>query len=114
MEICFQCKQPITTVETFSIEHKLPWLHSPNPSQMYFDLENIAFSHLRCNIAANRYLGPPADPEGCSQRANARKRNVYFRKKEREYYAKTYSPAKRRANYLRQQLKSKREGLESN
>ena len=38
-----------------SIEHKIPWLDSDNPKELFFNLEkNIAFSHLSCNISAAR------------------------------------------------------------
>ncbi|MBP7540882.1 MAG: hypothetical protein KA802_13235 [Saprospiraceae bacterium] len=39
------------TRETFSIEHKVSWLNSNNPVELYFDLNNISFSHLSCNIS---------------------------------------------------------------
>jgi len=47
---CFQCGAEIENIEEFSIEHKIPWLDSINPSGLFFDLENIAFSHLKCNV----------------------------------------------------------------
>lgn len=50
---CFQCGELLTR-ESFSIEHKIPWLDSEDPQKLYFDLENIAFSHLTCNIKAAR------------------------------------------------------------
>lgn len=53
-DICFRCQKKIETVEELSIEHKKPWLDSSNPISLFFDLDNIAFSHLRCNIADRR------------------------------------------------------------
>lgn len=50
---CFHCKEEITR-ETFSVEHKEPWLDSEDPFGLYFDIENIAFSHLSCNSGAAR------------------------------------------------------------
>ena len=50
---CFHCGEQLTR-DTFSIEHKVPWLHSKNPTELFFDLDNIAFSHLSCNIRAGR------------------------------------------------------------
>ncbi len=50
---CWHCSEPMER-ENFSIEHKTPWLDSANPKQAFFDLENISFSHLRCNIGAGR------------------------------------------------------------
>jgi HNH endonuclease len=49
--ICYRCGKPMSAKD-FSIEHKEPWLHvSP---ALFWDLENIAFSHKRCNIACSR------------------------------------------------------------
>jgi hypothetical protein len=50
---CFQCSGALTR-ENFSIEHKVPWLHSENPRGLFFDLDNISFSHLSCNYGAAR------------------------------------------------------------
>lgn len=52
-DICYQCNEKIKR-ENLSIEHKVPWLDSENPPEMYFDLSNIAFSHLKCNVGAAR------------------------------------------------------------
>ena len=52
--ICFQCGGTIDCVSDLSIEHKIPWLDSEDPVGLYFDLDNIAFSHLRCNCASSR------------------------------------------------------------
>lgn len=54
MDVCFQCKKKIETVDSFSIEHKIPWLNSENPIGLFFDWGNIAFSHYLCNIGAHR------------------------------------------------------------
>lgn len=53
-DICFQCLKQITHEHELSIEHKVPWLDSEDPKDLFFDLNNIAFSHLRCNISASR------------------------------------------------------------
>jgi hypothetical protein len=55
---CFQCGEIITDIDHFSIEHKTPWMDSNDPPGLFFDLENIAFSHLSCNIRESRG-GPP-------------------------------------------------------
>jgi 5-methylcytosine-specific restriction endonuclease McrA len=44
---CFHCQQYITDPEQLSIEHKVGWLYQDVP--LFWDLTNIAFSHLRCN-----------------------------------------------------------------
>jgi len=64
--ICFKCSQLIETAEELSIEHKQPW--EGISVELFWDLENIAFSHLRCN-KNHRRKGGRADirkvgPEG--------------------------------------------------
>lgn len=53
--ICYQCGKEIRSEEELSIEHKIPWLDSSNPKELFFSLDNIAFSHLKCNIGAARH-----------------------------------------------------------
>jgi len=53
-DICFQCGEKILSKDDLSIEHKEPYLHSKNPKDLFFDLNNIAFSHRSCNYKANR------------------------------------------------------------
>ena len=53
--ICFQCGKTIDSEEELSIEHKIPWLDSDNPKELFFSMDNIAFSHLNCNIKAARH-----------------------------------------------------------
>lgn len=49
---CFRCNQKIDSIEQFSIDHKEPWLHvSPD---LFWNLNNIAFSHMSCNNSAKR------------------------------------------------------------
>lgn len=47
--ICFKCGSLIENSAEFSIEHKRAWLRADNPKETFFDLNNIAFSHLKCN-----------------------------------------------------------------
>lgn len=54
LDICFQCGKEIQTIEELSIEHKEPWLDSDNPKKLFWDLDNIAFSHLKCNSGSAR------------------------------------------------------------
>jgi hypothetical protein len=51
---CYQCKKEITDVKEFSVDHKIPWLDSENPIELFNDITNIAFSHLKCNVKAAR------------------------------------------------------------
>lgn len=50
---CHQCGGELAR-DNFSIEHKEPWLDSRDPSALFFDIANIAYSHLKCNFAAAR------------------------------------------------------------
>lgn len=50
--VCYQCGQTILSADALSIEHKVPWLDK-DPA-LFWDLDNIAFSHLSCNIGAAR------------------------------------------------------------
>ena len=53
-DTCYRCGEPITCSEHLSIDHKEPWQDSDDPPAMFFDLENVTFSHLACNIGAGR------------------------------------------------------------
>ena len=46
-DVCFKCGKQIEIVGDLSIEHKLPW--EGRDAELFWDLNNIAFSHLRCN-----------------------------------------------------------------
>jgi hypothetical protein len=45
--VCFVCGEEIKVVDDLSIEHKKPWENAS--ADLFWDLENIAYSHLRCN-----------------------------------------------------------------
>ena len=49
---CYRCSEIIESAEQLSIEHKQPWEHVD--ARLFWDLDNIAFSHLSCNSAAGR------------------------------------------------------------
>lgn len=55
---CYHCGKAMTR-ENFTIEHKIPWLDSEDPVGLFFDLNNIAFSHHSCNVAAARVAKRP-------------------------------------------------------
>jgi hypothetical protein len=62
--VCFKCSKKIETADELSIEHKEPW--EGVSLELFWSLDNIAFSHLRCNRnhryksggAKRRKLGP--------------------------------------------------------
>ena len=54
-DICFRCEKKIQDITELSIEHKKPWFNID--SKLFWDLDNIAFSHLQCNRPNNRSCG---------------------------------------------------------
>lgn len=50
--ICYRCGSEILSEEDLTVEHKEAWMQAEDPVQSFFDLDNIAFSHLSCNAAA--------------------------------------------------------------
>jgi len=52
---CYRCGTEVPSIDDFSIEHKEAWMSAEDPVKAFFDLDNIAFSHITCNVgAANR------------------------------------------------------------
>jgi hypothetical protein len=49
LNYCFHCKEEILNIKDLSIEHKISWLD--NRPELFWDLNNIAFSHLSCNCS---------------------------------------------------------------
>ena len=62
--ICFQCEERINKIEDLSIEHRIPWMNSKNPIELFYDLGNIAFSHLKCNSSAGEKRVPHPAQQG--------------------------------------------------
>ncbi len=52
--ICLRCKQPIDSVEDMTIDHMIPWRNKADAQELFYDIENIAFSHPRCNSSTLR------------------------------------------------------------
>lgn len=48
-DFCYRCGHQILDTSELSVEHKIPWGISDNPVNLYFDLDNISFSHSKCN-----------------------------------------------------------------
>ncbi len=89
---CFKCSRDILDIAELSIEHKEPWLDSEDPKTKFFDLNNIAFSHLKCNISSSR---KPNKYSVEADRLNA------IRTSTRESMRRSYTSEKRREKYLR-------------
>lgn len=51
---CYRCKLPMTR-QDFSIEHIKEWRGAENGQELFFDIDNISYSHLKCNTEARRF-----------------------------------------------------------
>lgn len=51
---CYHCGQAIGGPDNLSIEHKIPWMDSDDPPALFWDLDNVTFSHTRCNYGSRR------------------------------------------------------------
>lgn len=57
-DTCHRCHKKITVAAQLSIDHKDAWMSAAEPVKTFFALDNIAFSHLSCNVAAGTRRGP--------------------------------------------------------
>lgn len=57
--VCYRCSRVIETVDDLTIEHKQTWLGVD--VKLFWDLNNIAFSHAKCN---RRDPGRKVGPDG--------------------------------------------------
>ena len=55
-DTCYRCNKLIESVNDFSLDHIKDWRNSGDPVELFFNLENIAFSHKSCNYSAARKL----------------------------------------------------------
>ena len=52
LDKCFRCGELIDDLDDFTVDHKESWLLSNQASKLFYDIENIAFSHGKCNYDA--------------------------------------------------------------
>lgn len=93
MDLCFRCGSKIELERDMSIEHKEAWLDSQNPIEKFFDLDNVAFSHLRCNSSHKKHWNKKYSTQEESYRAQ--------RAQTKRWNQENYSTEARRARYLR-------------
>jgi hypothetical protein len=86
---CCKCGE-LMSRDTFSIEHLTPWLDSEDPLKLFFDLDNISFSHLSCNMRDSR---KPTKREDREQYIVEKRQKNTQRARER------YTPEKRKIKY---------------
>lgn len=63
---CYRCGGEIKNVDDFHIDHKESWINHPNGKKLYFDVNNLAFSHGWCNVAEGGKTQRKIGPEGTS------------------------------------------------
>ena len=83
LHICYRCGTHIEDKDSFSIEHKQSWMSSPDPVAAFFDLDNIAFSHLSCNSRASVPINKKYFTEEDRIAAEREQNRLYMRR----YYA---------------------------
>ncbi len=98
---CFRCGSKLTR-GTFSIEHKTNWLDSGKAVELFFDMDNISYSHLSCNRDAATSNKLPCGTaamykSGC--RCRPCTDAIVTRQQPR------YTPERRRKAYEREKLK---------
>lgn len=79
--VCVRCGKPIESADDLSMEHIKPW--EGISAELFWDISNVAFSHLKCNVP-HRFPGPKiVTPEGtawCSRHQRALPVNEFFKK----------------------------------
>jgi len=63
-DVCYRCGKKIEDIDNLSIEHKISWERSKDPVKTFYDLDNISFSHLKCNVAAAKRDVPHPNGRG--------------------------------------------------
>ena len=53
--VCFRCGEAIVGADDLSIEHKEPW--DGRDVALFWNLDNIAFAHRKCNVPHTFYGG---------------------------------------------------------
>lgn len=82
---CFRCGKELDR-KSFSIDHMVPWLDTPDPFVMFFDLKNIAYSHLSCNVTDSRKPWAYSDDELAAMPREERNKVLAARKRSRDAY----------------------------
>jgi len=65
-DTCYRCGKLIDNADEFTVDHKDPWLYEN--SELFWDLDNIAFSHKKCNVQHKRYTRERGNVGGLHQR----------------------------------------------
>lgn len=60
--VCVRCSQVIELIEDLSVEHIKPW--EGVSAELFWDLDNVSFSHTKCNRPHRNGPPPMYRPEG--------------------------------------------------
>lgn len=66
---CYRCGGRIFNIDDFTVEHKEPWGSAKDPVEAFFDLDNVAFSHMKCNYSAAKKTNRKYDTKQERKRA---------------------------------------------
>ena len=80
LNYCYRCEERIENYKQLSVDHIEPWLYIS--TDLFWDLDNIAFSHLSCNSAkgvAIRLKHPSSSSysKGCRCKACTKCKSMY-------------------------------------
>lgn len=53
LDNCYRCGLKIESIDDFTVDHKERWLNVD--PKLFWDMNNIAFSHQRCNSRVHIY-----------------------------------------------------------
>jgi len=101
--VCYRCRATISSVEELSVEHIEPW--EGISAALFWDLNNISFSHMRCNRPHRLGSSKIQTPEGtawCSKHQRALSVNEFFARSCKDDGLDDYCKACRREKDTRQ------------
>lgn len=93
-DICYRCKEKIESIDEFSIDHKTRWMDTNDPVGLFFDLDNISFSHSRCNSQASRRNSPVGEQHQNSKLTDEIVREIHKRDQSTRSLAKEFGVSK--------------------
>jgi hypothetical protein len=85
---CNRCGEQIERKD-FSIDHLDSWRLSPEPLEVYFNLDRIAFAHNRCNSLAGTEVRKKWPTIEAGKRAWEKENRVYCSTRRRKQYERT-------------------------
>ena len=82
LNICFICDEKIELYVELTIEHKIPWERNKS-KELFWDQENIAFSHAKCNRAYRKFRRIMPGQNWCIGCRKAKSANQFTKDKSR-------------------------------